>query len=198
MVTAWREWSRKDGAGLFLLLPLCVALQSLPATWRAALLLQRDAFYDGAWWQLLSAHFVHLSWPHLGFNMLGLVVLQQLFGLQLSAWRGWIGMVLIAAATGIGLLALSPGVRWYGGFSGVLTGLFVYAAATSLRQRTVLAGTVLAIIAAKIVTEQWRGAAIDHSGISSIPVVVDAHLFGALAGAAYAAVLPACKHRLTR
>lgn len=180
-----RRWISADGAGIYVLLPLCIALQSLPTTWRTALLLQRDAFFAGHWWQLLSAHCVHLNWSHLGFNMLGLAVLQQLFGPQLAGWRCWLGLVFIAIASSAGLLAFSPEVKWYGGFSGVLTGMYIYAAITVLRRQTLLAGAVLCIIGVKVITEQWRGVAIDYSSLSAIPVVVDAHLYGALAGAAY-------------
>ena len=182
------EWLSTDGAGIYVLLPLCLALQSLPAAWRAALLLQRDTFFAGQWWQLLSAHCVHLSWLHLGFNMLGLAVLQQLFGPQLAGWRCWLGLVFIAVVSSAGLLALSPAVQWYGGFSGVLTGMYIYAAITVLRQQALLGSAVICIIGAKIIAEQWQGTTIDYSSLSAIPVVVDAHLYGALAGAVYAAL----------
>lgn len=186
MTHANSEWLSTDGAGIYSLLLVCVALQSLPAAWREPLLLQRDAFFAGQWWQLLSAHCVHLSWLHLGFNMLGLAVLQQLFGTQLAGWRCWLGVLLIAATVSTVLLACNPTVQWYGGFSGVLTGLYVYAATIVLRRQALLGGAVLCIIGAKVVAEQWQGASIDYSSLSAIPVVVDAHLYGALAGGAYA------------
>lgn len=182
------EWLSTDGAGIYGLLPLCVALQSLPTEWSTPLLLQRDMFFAGQWWQLLSAHYLHLSWLHLGFNMLGLAVLQQLFGPQLAGWRCWLGLLFVAVVSSASLLAFSPAVQWYGGFSGVLTGMYVYAAIRVLRQQALLGSAVLCIIGAKVIVEQWQGATIDYSSLSAIPVVVDAHLYGALAGAAYAAL----------
>ncbi|MGI9296252.1 MAG: rhombosortase [Pseudomonadales bacterium] len=187
-MTGNKEWLSTDGAGIYVLLPLCVTLQSLPTEWGTSLLLQRDTFFAGQWWQLLSAHCVHLSWPHLGFNMVGLAVLQQLFGPQLAGWRCWLGLVFIAVVSAASLLAFSPAVQWYGGFSGVLTGMYVYAAIRVLRHQVLLGSAVLCIIGAKIIAEQWQGATIDYSSLSAIPVVVDAHLYGALAGAAYAAL----------
>ncbi|MGI9286641.1 MAG: rhombosortase [Pseudomonadales bacterium] len=180
------EWLSTNGVGIYVLLPICLTLQGLPEVWRELLLLQRDTFFAGQWWRLPSAHFVHLSWPHLGYNMLGLVVLQQLFGPQLAGWRCWLGIAFIAVLCSAALLAFSPAVQWYGGFSGVLTGMFVHAAITVLRQQALLAGAVLCIICAKIISEQWQGATINYSRLSAIPVVVDAHLYGALAGAVYA------------
>lgn len=189
MNNADKQWFSSAGAGVYVLLPLCVALQSLPASWRSALLLDRDAFFAGAWWQPLSAHWVHLSWLHLAGNMLGLAVLQQLFGAQLSGWRCWLAMLFIAIACSVGLLVFSTEVQWYGGFSGVLTGLYVYAAIAAWQQHKLLAGAVLCIIGAKVIAEQWQGSAINHSSFSAIPVVVDAHLYGALAGVVYATLL---------
>ncbi len=188
------RWLNSDGTGIYALVLVCVMLQSLPAAWSESLLLQRDAFFAGQWWQLLSAHMVHLSWLHLGFNMLGLAVLQQLLGAQLTGWRSWGGVLFIAVAISTCLLAFSPAVQWYGGFSGVLTGMYISAAIAALRQQMLLGGAVLCIIGAKVVAEQWRGVAIDYSSISAIPVVVDAHLYGALAGAAYAAYSRAARN----
>lgn len=188
------EWLSSDGAMIYALVAVCVALQCLPAAWSQALLLQRDTFFAGQWWQLLSAHCVHLSWLHLGFNMLGLAVLQQLFGAQLADWRCWGGVLFSALVISACLLGFSPAVQWYGGFSGVLTGMYVYAAIAALRQQALLGGAVLCIIGAKVIGEQWQGTTIDYSSLSAIPVVVDAHLYGALAGAAYAALAwMACK-----
>ncbi len=197
MTNANKEWLGTDGVGVYILLPVCAALQSLPASWRTALLLDRDAFFAGAWWQLLSAHWVHLGWLHLAGNMLGLALLQQLFGSQLAGWRCWLGMVFIAIACSASLLAFSPQVQWYGGFSGVLTGLYVYAALAALPQHKLLAGAVLCIIGTKVVAEQWHGIAISRSSFSAIPVVVDAHLYGALAGVVYAALMAAGSNNST-
>ncbi len=188
MTNANKKWLSTEGTGIYLLLPLCIALQSLPASWRTALLLHRDDVFAGQWWQLFSAHCVHLSWLHLAGNMLGLALLQQLFGPLLVGWRCWLGLMFIAAASSASLLAFSPEVAWYGGFSGVLIGMYVYAAIAAWRGQVLLAGAVLCIIGAKVIVEQWQGIAISRSSLSAIPVVVDAHLYGALAGAVYAAL----------
>ncbi len=193
MSNASKHWFNTDGVGIYLLLPLCAALQSLPPSWRTALLLDRDTVFAGHWWQLLSAHWMHLSWLHLAGNMLGLAVLQQLFGSQLAGWRGWLGMVFIAIACSVSLLVFSPEVQWYGGFSGVLSGLYVYAALATWQRHKLLAAAVLAIIGTKIFTEQWQDLAITRSSFSAIPVVVDAHLYGALAGTVYAGLLAASR-----
>lgn len=193
MINKSKAWLRSEGASIYLLLPLCIALQSLPSGWHAALLMQRDGVFAGQWWQLISAHCTHLSWLHLAGNMLGLALLQQLFGPLLAGWRSWLGLILIAIACSVSLLAFSPEVEWYGGFSGVLTGMYVYAAITAWRGQALIAGAVLCIIGTKVVLEQWQGIAISQSSLSDIPVVVDAHLYGALAGAAYAALASASR-----
>ena len=70
---------------------------------------------------------------------------------------------------------------WYVGLSGVLHGALAAGAVAWWRYESKLLALLLsAIFAGKLAWEQWHGA-LPLSG--DLPVVVDAHLYGALGGA---------------
>ena len=75
----------RQGLSLYVLLLGCLLL----APWNDAALadfgLVRSALRDGEFWRFLTGHFVHLNWAHLGLNVAGLVLLQQLFELVVEA-----------------------------------------------------------------------------------------------------------------
>jgi len=154
--------------------------------------LERGLRYDraglaaGQWWRLLTAHLVHLDLRHALLNALGLALMWALFARDYSP-RQWLLIVLGAvAAIDAGLWFADSTVSWYVGSSGALHGVMAAGALAHLRtgerDGRILAGLLLL----KLLYEQWVGA-LPLSG--SDPVVVDAHLFGVLGGAAAAAGL---------
>jgi rhomboid family GlyGly-CTERM serine protease len=99
--------------------------------------------------------------------------------------RQWFLIVLAAAAAiDAGLWFRDTGVLWYVGASGVLHGVMAAGILAELR-RGELAGVALAVLLlAKLAYEQWTGA-LPFAG-AAVPVVVNAHLYGALGGVAAA------------
>ena len=112
-----------------LLAPLLLVLQAWPgATGRLRFL--RDRYQAGAWWELLSAQFVHLSLPHALVNAGAIVVLARLLGPA----AGWQFGALAGGAVGVALiLALDPACLYYAGASGALHGLLAGACARQVR-----------------------------------------------------------------
>ena len=166
---------------------LCLALQA--AGLEGALRFDRDAIEAGRWWSLLSGNVVHLGWSHLGMNLAGLALVVALVGERYRA-RDWLLLiVLCSAAVGAGLLWLNPEVRWYVGFSGTLHGLLVAGSIADLRVWPRSAALLLAGIAAKLLWEQLAGALPGSESVAGGLVVVDSHLYGALAGAALGTAL---------
>lgn len=135
-------------------------------------------------WRLLSAHLVHLGWAHLALNLAGLALGWALFGAALRP-LGW-AAVMAGCALGVstGLLVFSPAVIWYAGLSGVLHGLLVAGALASLRAFPGVAGAVLVLVAVKIASEQLGSGDGGLERLIGAPVIIDAHLYGALAGLA--------------
>lgn len=141
----------------------------------ALLRYDRAAIAAGGWWRLLTAHIVHLDASHLLLNEFGLVLVWSLFADDFDMLEWSIIVIIGALSISCGLWWLSPGVGWYVGASGVLHTVMAAGAAKHLLTRAwdrwILAGG----LSAKLIYEQFGGHA-------NALVVVDAHLYGAIAG----------------
>lgn len=149
----------------------------------SALRYTRSDLAAGEWWRVITGHFVHLSWAHLGLNLAGLGVVWALVGHRLPVWAWGVGFLLDAVAVVLGLWFLSPGLEWYVGLSGCLHGLLVLGAVAALsgRDRWFGAG-LLVLVAAKLTYEGIEGPSGGLEGLIRGRVVTDAHLFGAVGG----------------
>jgi rhomboid family GlyGly-CTERM serine protease len=178
-----------DRAYGFALLGVC-ALLALPEFFgepaRQALSFDRNALADGQWWRLLTAHFVHLDAEHAILNGLGVVLMWALFARDYSPWR-WAAIYSGSAlAVSAGLWFGNPELTWYVGASGALHGVMTAGTIAHLRRRD-LDGWILAVfIVAKLAYEQFAGA-LPFAGTSN--TIVDAHLYGAIAGVVLGLVL---------
>jgi len=181
------------GLALALALLLLLGLAAGGEAWRLALQYQRDAIAAGEWWRLLTAHLVHLGARHVLLDGAGLVLLWILYAraLRAGAW----GCVLAGSLVAIdaGLWWLSAGVQWYVGLSGLLHGAWAAGALGAWRESRGLAASSLALLGAKLIAEQLYQGGVAGSGL---PVVVDAHLYGAVGGLIVAAALGRRTRRL--
>jgi len=150
---------------------------------RAALRYDRAGLAEGQLWRLLTGHFVHLGLEHAALNCLGLVLMWALFARDYTP-RQWLPIVLGAIlAIDAGLWMRDSTIAWYVGSSGLLHGVMAAGTLAHVRRRD-LDGWVLAVfLIVKLGYEQWSGQLPFAEG--SV-VVVDAHLYGALGGAAVA------------
>jgi rhomboid family GlyGly-CTERM serine protease len=165
------------------LLAAPLAMPGVVASWRY----ERAAVAAGETWRLATAHLVHHDLAHLALNLAGLALLWWLF-VRDARPAYWVAVALASASTvAAGLWFLRPDLAWYLGASGVLHGLWA-AAGVAARRRWRLEGDVtLALLAAKLAWEQWHGPL--SQGVEQLPVIVDAHLYGALGGLAAALAL---------
>ena len=137
-----------------------------------------DLVNAGQFWRLFSGHWVHANWAHFGLNMLGLLLCQLLTTVDWKFWQ-WLWRVLLLSSGVSGLFYhLQPELGWYVGFSGVLFGLYVLAAVTTLGKQAWMSAVILAVILLKIILEQWSFVSITSAGLIGVPVIVDAHLYG--------------------
>ncbi len=172
------------GAAALLLLPTLVGE---PGRW--LLRYDRVGLAHGQWWRLVTAHVVHLDLRHALLNSLGLALMWALFARDYSP-KAWIAIVLGAmAAIDAGLWLADSTVLWYVGSSGVLHGVMAAGALAHVRSGQRDGWALLALLAVKLAWEHWVGA-LPFSGADA--VVVDAHLYGVLGGAAMAAFLKPC------
>lgn len=150
---------------------------------RDALRYEREALAAGQLFRLLGAHAVHLSWSHTALNGVAVVLVGIIFSMRTTLGWWCASLVLSIAAIDIGLWWFAPEVGWYVGLSGVLHGLFAVGAWLEWRQGQRSGLYLLLGLVAKLLFEQFAGALPMTADAAGGPVVVDAHLYGALGGA---------------
>lgn len=146
---------------------------------------ERSAVLAGEAWRLVTAHLVHGDAPHLWWNVAGVLLVGFLFAREYSP-RQWL-MVLVAStlAIDLGFLLLEPGLEWYLGFSGVLHGCAAAGLVAWLREeRDPFTWLVVAVFVAKLAWEHAVGPLPFTSQSLSMPVIHEAHTYGAVGGAA--------------
>ncbi len=184
-------------AGWGLALALCALALLAPMlageAGRELLRYDRSALAAGEWWRLATAHLVHLSWRHALLNVLGLALLWALFARDYTP-RQWL-LILGAAALAIdaGLLLLHSTLDWYVGSSGVLHGALAAGALAHLRRGEADGWLLTGLLAGKLAYEHWAGA-LPFAG--AVAVVLPAHLYGAVGGAAAALAVGAGRRSL--
>jgi rhomboid family GlyGly-CTERM serine protease len=174
--------------------PLAVAALSVAAgiagpSARILLRYHRSAIADGELWRLASGHFAHLGVGHLTLNVAGLALVWLLIG---SAYGvlGWIFvMALSIAVIDIGFWFLDPELEWYVGMSGLLHGMLAAGILNRLREAPVESTALCALIVGKITYEQLAGPLPGSEASTGGFVVVNAHLYGAIAGVLGAGLL---------
>ncbi len=142
----------------------------------------RAAIQSGELWRLATGHFVHLGGPHFALNAAGLALVWFLVG-QVFDWRQWLLILGVSLFTmDLGLWLLNPGLDWYVGLSGLLHGILAAGLVERLRRPDSETLVLAALVLGKLVWEQLSGPLPGSEGTAGGPVVVDAHLFGALGG----------------
>lgn len=149
----------------------------------------RSGIQSGELWRLVTGHFVHLGWSHFALNAAGLGLVWYLVGGNFD-WRRWLLVAAVCLfAMDVGLWFLNPDLGWYVGLSGLLHGILAAGLAERLRQPDKEALVLAALLLGKLAWEQLSGPLPGSEGTAGGPVVVDAHLFGALGGALTALML---------
>lgn len=166
---------------LKLLFPILVVLglaQLTPVSdffvWDRRLILQ------GEIWRLITGNFTHTNLPHLVMNAAALTVFCFIFKDILNPKKLWGLLFFISLMTGL-LLFLSP-IQSYVGLSGVLHGLFVWAAIEDIKQKRNTGWLLLIGVTAKICWEQYFGASASTISLINAKVATEAHLIGAFSG----------------
>lgn len=171
-------------------LPLILTFLSLAATLSgtavaAVLRYQRGAVLAGQAWRLVTGNLVQAGLSHWLLNVLGLWLVWVLFPAPTGRGHGlWVACAA-GLTTTLGLLWWSPGVGWYVGLSGLLHGLLVGGLVASLPgpdRRLALSVGILLVL--KLTYEQHYGPLPGSETAAGVPVVVDAHLYGAFGGLA--------------
>ncbi len=161
---------------------ICFSLQSagLVSTFQ----FDRVLIDQGDYWLLLTGHLVHLNWTHWALNMAGLVIVAVFFSLYGNILDWLFVLMFSAAVIGLGLYWFHPELVWYVGLSGVLHGLFIYGAIREIRYYPLSGYVLVLLLAGKLFWEYMNGALPGSEQMTGGRVLVEAHLYGAMAGLA--------------
>lgn len=142
----------------------------------------RAAIEGGEIWRLLSGHFAHLGPTHLALNLAGLILVWALVGSRLPV-TVWLAIVSFVVAFISGCFwFFDQNLSWYVGLSGLLHGLLISGACAGLTRWRAESITMFALVFGKIIYEQIAGPLPGSELTSGGSVVVNAHLYGAIAG----------------
>jgi len=173
---------------LWLLLVLLSGLLQA-AGWVPEWRFDRALIDSGYYWLLFSGHIVHLNWSHWMLNMGGLAVVAFFFS-PYGNIRQWLFVIFLSALfVGLGLYWLNLDLVTYVGLSGVLHGLFIYGAVHETRRYPASGYALLVLLIGKLIWEYFYGALPGSEELTSGHVITDAHLYGAIGGAAAAGLL---------
>lgn len=168
---------------LAILLLLC--FQVLGSGHIDALRYDRAAVLDGEGWRLVTGHLVHADAAHLGWNLLGVLVVGILFARNYSLPQWLVILTASTTAADLGFLFLEPTLARYVGFSGVLHGCMAAGLVAWLRApRDAVTWIVTALFAGKLGWEHVVGPLPFTSASLSLPVLHEAHTYGAVGGLA--------------
>jgi len=149
----------------------------------------RAAIADGQLWRLLSGHLVHLNLSHLLLNGAGLILVWMLVGQNMSTSRWLLIIVVAIAGINAGFWWLDTELQWYVGLSGLLHGLLAAGLVAGLQNSRGESMLIGLFVIAKLVFEQVAGPLPGSENASGGAVIVNAHLYGAVAAAVAAVVL---------
>lgn len=178
-------------------LPFTLGASSLAAelggeSVRSALRYSRPDIGAGELWRLASGHLVHLGWSHFAMNVAALLLIWLLVGRSFRPLQWLLIIAGVMAGIDAGFWFLDTQLLWYVGLSGVLHGILAGGLVGAWSGSRVEVPLLLLLLAAKLAYEQVFGAMPGSESSAGGAVVVNAHLYGALAGGV--AALLALRH----
>ncbi|MGB1556259.1 MAG: rhombosortase [Oceanococcaceae bacterium] len=176
---------RFSGTAAFcLFLALIILLAQASGDWgQRWLRWDRGALQEFEWWRLWTGHLIHASWPHVGLNLAGLGLVAWLFP-EPVGWKGQaLRFVWLSLFISLLMYATLPELYWYVGLSGVLHGSFVLGLWWLWKQGDGLAALLLALLVGKLIYEHFFGPLTSDEELVGVPVLTQAHSFGALGAA---------------
>lgn len=188
---------RQITPSLWLTLSLCAVLLLLgcfAAITEPALQFDRTLIAAEQWWRLFSGQFIHYGSYHLFMNVAALLLVGFILLRNISLFIYLELLATTLTAVGLGLYINNSELSYYAGLSGVLHGLIVAGLLLTLVETPMFNGLALFAVAGKLLQEQSASFDVNHP-LLPVPVAVDAHVYGALAGLVFGCVILALSLR---
>ncbi|POP53877.1 rhombosortase [Zhongshania marina] len=156
---------------------------------------QRELVEDGQWWRIVSGQLVHNNFAHLLPNMAALVLCRLLLIAGCSEREFIFHLFFCTVLTGVLIHILLRSYDYYLGISAVVYGMLFVGAVTLIRARHYWAWAVLLILALKLMRDYFAPETL--AGVAArigVPVAVEAHFVGVLAGV----LIMLCRYAMVR
>lgn len=162
---------------------LILLLGLFPSVTEPLLQFDRERVLAGEWWRLLTGQIIHYGAYHLAMNLAALLLCGYVFlySCKLSTYS--LLLITLGVGVGAGIYWGNRELSYYAGLSGILHGIIVFGLLLTLKQTPWINSAGLILVLAKLWQEQASDyQATDLQQLLPVPVAVDAHLYGALAG----------------
>jgi len=144
---------------------------------------------NGELWRLLTANLVHFGWAHTLMNIAAFLLCSFTFFNGVSVKKYCLLLLWCCLGVGVGVVLFSPEYSPYAGLSGAIHGLMVAGLLQTRVYPLWIRVIALGLLGAKLVQENNAGyEATDLQALLPVAVAVESHVYGALAGLAFAGI----------
>lgn len=149
----------------------------------------RSKISEGEYWRLFTGNLVHYGFAHLAMNIAAFLIIGFSLLREVSVKVYLPLFISCAMSVGIGTLWWNPELVFYRGLSGVIHGLIVAGLLLNSFRNRWLSYLFVGLVFAKIFHEHQAGFQENQlQTLIPVPVAVDSHWYGALAGLIYIGV----------
>ena len=133
-------------------------------------------------WRFFTTSFCHTNFNHFLMNVIGLTINPFLFLETYQKFPLWPLILFNSLFIGLAIFFIDPTILSYVGLSGALHGLFSYAVMNDIARKDKWSWILGFCLITKIAYEQYFGPAQVTITLIGAPVLINAHLYGAIAG----------------
>lgn len=142
---------------------------------------------SGEYWRIFTASFVHFGWAHTLMNIAALVLATAALFSEVRPAKYLLLLSSSCIAVGLGIFCFNPEYQPYAGLSGAIHGLVVAGLLQTHAYPLWVRAGGIALVAGKLVQENLPGyEATDLQQLIPAAVAAESHVYGAIAGAAFA------------
>lgn len=147
--------------------------------------LTSNALNANEYWRLITGHFVHYSWEHLGFNIAGAGLCLLVFRKDLPSKHWLISALLISLFSSLCMLFFHTFSGRYFGFSDTLYGWIIMGILALRTSEKLLGNVLLILLTARLLYEVIFPGSPFENMLGGAMVAKKSHLFGLIGGVLY-------------